>query len=142
MPDSVVEVEGASELARLLRRLGDVELKQANRKAFLLGAAVVSTRAKSTAPVGQTGRLQQSVRAGATQTVGYVQAGNAVVKYAATEQWGRKQGNVGSPPGNHPGPNPVTGTGWMTRAADDSAGTVAAIYEAEVLKVFGQLRTR
>jgi HK97 gp10 family phage protein len=81
-----LEVQGAKELARTLKKAGaDMQdLKASNRKA----ADVVVPAAKTNAPVGETGKLAASIRSGANQRMGIVRAGKKAVPYAAVQEFG------------------------------------------------------
>jgi HK97 gp10 family phage protein len=136
-----VEVAGARELARLLRELGDKDLQKANRIALKTAADVVAAEARQRAPV-QTGRLQRSIRATANQKSGSVKVGGGRVPYGNTIVWGRKAGNVGSPPGNHKGRNPVAGRPFPQDALDAKREEVVDIYRREVEQVFDAARKR
>lgn len=126
-----LRVEGAEELRRAFRRAKEKglqnELKAANKSA----AEVVVRRALPNVPV-RTGRLRSSVKALGSQRDGRVKAGTARVDYAAAIHWGRKQGNVGSPPGNRMGVNPVNGRPFLYNAAQDALNEVTAEYQSRV----------
>lgn len=88
----VIEVQGARELARSLRKAGaDMKnLKAENKKA----ADVVVPVAKTNAPVGQTGNLSGSIRSGATQQMGIIRAGKKSVPYAGPIEFGWPKHNI------------------------------------------------
>lgn len=136
MSSSFVEVDGADELARLLRQIGDKDLKRANRLAYKRAAEIVADKARAGSPV-RSGRLRSSVRPLGTQRGGAVRA-NA--PYASTIQWGRQMGNVGSPPGNRRGRNVVRPQPFMTDALAESREEVVAVYEDEVMRLFDLIR--
>lgn len=137
---ATVQVEGARELASLLRKIGNKDLQKALRQSHLSAASVVAARAKAKAPT-KTGALQRSIRPGASLRSAYVRAGGTKrVPYAAAIHWGRKWGNVGSPPGNYKGNNPIIGRKFLWDAGNESIGAAAAIYERQVGHVFDQLR--
>ena len=74
MPSPVVEVDGARQLRRTLKQAGSDldDLKTLHRKVSQMVADLAAARA----PIGPTGRLQASIRAGATKTAGVVRAGS------------------------------------------------------------------
>lgn len=78
--DFTVRVEGLTELRRNLRQLGDKGLTTDLRDAHKGAAEVVASQARSLAP-SRTGRLRASIRAGGTQTKGYVAGGKKSVPY-------------------------------------------------------------
>lgn len=127
-----VQIEGANELRALLRRLdSSKELQRGLRRAHKETSTLVAVRAKTLAPV-RTGNLAASIRPGGTQTAAVVRAGSAKVPYAAAIHWGRRKGNVGSPPGNHPGKNVVKGDQFLVRAGEQSESLALEIYEREM----------
>lgn len=135
-----IEVEGAKELARLLRQIGDKDLQRALRDAHKASAAVVRDEAQQSVPV-RSGRLRSSLKVSATQKGASVRAGSAKVPYAATIAFGRKTGNVGSPPGNRKGPNVVKGRPFLTSALDRKRSEVVGVYRAEIEKVLRRIRS-
>lgn len=137
-----IEVEGADELRRKLRELQDAGLKKELKAANKTAAQVVVDRALPNVPVGATGRLKRSVRALGSQRDGRVRAGTARVDYAAAIHWGRKVGNVGSPPGNRMGGNPVTGRPFLWDAAEAAKSQVTDAYAAGIERLFDALRVR
>ncbi|CAB0660738.1 hypothetical protein [Corynebacterium diphtheriae] len=78
-------VEGAARLRRTLKKAGgDLDdLKEANRRA----AKAIKPIAEGMAPV-LTGRLQASIRVGATRKAGILRAGRKTVAYAGPVHWG------------------------------------------------------
>lgn len=135
-----VEVKGLRELQALIRQSGDAGLKAALAQANKAGADVVAQAAKPRAP-RRSGRLAGSIRALGSQAKGRVRAGGAGVPYAAAIHWGRRTGNVGRPPGNHPGPNPIAGVPFLTDAASASTSRVVDVYRQAIdEKVVAPLR--
>lgn len=124
----VVIVEGAHELAVAMRtaekRL-QVEMALLNQGA----AEIVVDDALPHVPVGPSGDLRRSVEA-----LGSRASGRAVAKtpYAAAIHWGRKQGNVGRPPGNKRGPNRIVGRPFLWDAAQRKAPEITESYGAGV----------
>lgn len=136
-----VEVEGAKELRRLLKDLDEKEIPKAVRLANKSAADVIAREAKTRAPV-RTGRLRNSIRSGATKAAATVRAGNKRVPYANAVHWGRKEGNVGSPPGNHKGKNPVQGKRFIWDAANNANGEAVETYKREIGAVLARLGSR
>lgn len=82
-----IEVKGATELARRLRRLGDKELRNELKEAWREGAEEVLSGVRGVPH--RTGALMATVRATATVRSGRVSAGNrSSVKYAGPIHWG------------------------------------------------------
>lgn len=135
---ATIQIEGAKEIAKLLRKIGDKDLQKQLRHAHKLTAEVVAARARQKTPV-RSGGLRRSVRAGATQKWAVVRAGGKAVPYAAAVHWGRRNGNVGSPPGNHRGPNVVRGRTFLWDAGNEAIPRAAEVYRREVAAVFDQL---
>jgi hypothetical protein len=102
-----------------------LEMKLANQ----LAAEVVVDAALPHIPVGPSGNLRRTTDASAT-----VSSGRAVSKapYAMAIHWGRKQGNVGRPRGNHPGPNPITGRPYLWDAAKREEEDITDAYQKVV----------
>jgi hypothetical protein len=91
-----VEVEGAKELRRALKRMGD-DLKDL-RAINLEAANAVADRARERVPV-VSGRLQRSIKPRATKTRGYVTAGdNRLVPYAGPIHFGWSARNIAPQP--------------------------------------------
>lgn len=110
MPAPVIKVEGAAELRRALRYIGDQGLKDALKDAHKSAAEAVVKRALPNVPV-RTGRLRRSVRARGSQQDGRALAGTAAVPYAAAIHWGRKRGGV------------IKGRPFLWNAARESTST-------------------
>jgi hypothetical protein len=125
-----VKVEGLKELRRNLKRV-DAGLSKELRVANLEAAKEVVREARPDVPV-RSGRLARSLRANATQSDARVKAGSAAVPYGSTIHFGRLIGNVGSPPGNHKGPNLVAGRPFITDAVHDSKGRIVDVYQARI----------
>lgn len=136
-----VHVEGLTELRKALKRIGDEGLVDALKAANKSAAELVANRAIPTVPV-RTGKLRASVKALGTQRDGRVKAGTAAVNHAATIHFGRKQGNVGRPPGNHKGPNIVRGRPFLDDAAEASMSEVTDRYEREIEDLLDMIRGR
>lgn len=95
MPKPAIEVVGAAQLRRALKRAGvDVQdLKDAHRKI----AQDVVAEAAPHAP-RRTGRLAGTVRAAGTASASIVRAGRASVPYAAPIHWGHKSRGIKAQP--------------------------------------------
>lgn len=130
-----VNVEGLDELRRVLRRVGNKELQATLKAAHQAAARVVVLKALPHVPA-RSGRLRTSVRALGSQKSGRALAGGARVPYAAAIHWGRKEGNVGSPPGNHRGRNVIVGRPFLRNAADDSLSDIEAAVLGEYRSMF------
>lgn len=141
MASQVLRVEGEKELRRQLREIGNPENTKELRAAHRAAADVVVRRAVPKVPV-RSGRLRQSVRALAGQRDAKVNAGSARVPHAGAVHFGRKRGNVGSPPGNHPGANPMQGTPFLFDARDEAmrTGEVESAYAAAMERLLDKIR--
>lgn len=135
---TTVRVEGLDELRRVLRRVADKELTAALKEVHHAAARVVVDKALPNVPV-RTGRLKRSVRALGSQRSGRAVAGSARVPYAGAIHFGRKKGNVGSPPGNHSGPNKVDGRPFLWDAIQSSTPEIERVAAVEYEKVFARI---
>lgn len=133
-----VEVDSA-ELRRALRYIGDAGLKKELRDANKSAAQVVVDRALPNVPV-RTGKLRRSVRALGSQRDGRAVAGRAAVPYAAAIHWGRKVGNVGWPPNNRKGLNPIKGRPFLWDAAREHQAEVVQQYEESFDRLLDHIR--
>lgn len=141
MPDATIRVEGADQLRRALRYAADAGLKKQLAKANKDAAQLVVDRALPNVPV-RSGRLRKSVRALGSQRSGRAVAGRSSVKYAAAIHWGRKRGNVGRPPGNYKGLNPIKGRPFLYDAAHRNRARVIDQYEQAIRALVVELRRR
>ena len=139
MADSIgVEISGVVDLVRVMRRVSTSDIGGAVRSANLAGAGIVAERSKGRAPV-RTGRLKGTIRPSVTAAGGVVRMGGiAGVAYQNVIHWGRKFGNVGSPPGNHRGPNAVTGRPFIVQEAERASALIAAEHERQLAKLFAR----
>jgi hypothetical protein len=87
MPVPLVRVSGARELTAALRTV-DRQLPRQLTAVHKDVARLVAQEGKRRVPVGPTGRLQRSIRPGATQRGAVVRAGNDKVPYAGPIHWG------------------------------------------------------
>lgn len=134
MADVAIRVEGASELARILRKVGDTGLLAALKLANENAAEITVDVANPSIPM-RTGALKRSVRATATARVGRAVAGGSDVPYAAAVHWGRLRGNVGSPPGNRRGNNRIQANPFLWDAAQRSIPVIEPEYRDEILRI-------
>lgn len=111
-----VEVEGAKELRRALKRMGhDVkDLTAINRKA----AQPVLEKAKDIVPV-RSGRLKRSIRLSATQKRAAILAGKSTVPYAGPIHFGWRRRNIEPQP-------------FLYDALDERRQEVIDVYESHV----------
>lgn len=135
-----VRVEGADELRALIVRARDVLVPEEMRRAGGESAEVIADSGLPHIP-RRSGRLRRSLRTQGTTRGGNVKVGGTEgVEYAAAIHWGRKRGNVGSPPGNHPGPNPIAGNQFLVDAAVRERGQVTDTYEAAIRRAVETIR--
>lgn len=123
---AIVEVQGAREMRRTLRRSG-VDLKQF-REVHRDVADVVRPAAAAAAPV-RSGALKASVRAGATQRAAIIRAGRRSVPYAGPIHWGWPARNITAQPFLSD-PARATEPRWIdiyNRRVDDLLGQVRGI---------------
>lgn len=139
--DASVRVEGADELRRAIRAISDKQLAGQLKDTNKSAAQIVVDRALPNVPVA-SGRLRSSVWALGSQRAGQAKAGRANVPYAAAIHWGRRAGNVGRPPGNHTGGNPIQGRPFLWDAAQASNRQVVEQYERDVARLLDAIRSR
>lgn len=135
-----IDVDNA-DLRRALREIGDSGLKKTLREANKSAAEVVVEKALPKVPV-RSGRLRRSVKALAGQKDAKVKAGTKAVPYAAAIHWGRKRGNVGTPPGNRLGGNVIPGRPFLWDAAQQARPEAVAVYEREMAALLNHVRGR
>lgn len=121
MPRPSVEVTGAKELRRAIRRAEDDLSKSALKQAHRDAAEVVATEARYTVPV-RSGTLAASIRAAGTQTKGVVRAGFAKVPHAGVIHFGW--------PGHNISPQP-----FLYEAADARVDDVLDVYNARIEEI-------
>lgn len=92
-----VEIEGAKELRRILKRIESKELKKAVSAANKASANVIAEEAKTTVPV-VSGSLQKAIRATGSQASGSVKVGSAAVQYAGPIHYGWPGHNIEAQP--------------------------------------------
>lgn len=117
-----VRVEGATELRRAMRRMGEDlgELRDTHRE----GAELVRDEAEGTAP-RRSGALSRSHRVQASRTRASVSAGSRLA-YAAVIHFGW--------PAHRIAPQP-----WLYEAADDRNDAVRDVYERRVAELVRRL---
>lgn len=130
-----IEVEGAKELRKIFRDLGDKDLGRQLRDANRAVADMVVEAAVPEVPV-RSGRLRDSVKGRATQTTAYGKAGSARVPYAAAIHWG-----TGPRPGTR-GPHNITGRPFLWDAADRVVDRAVKEYEDAVQSILDGVRNR
>lgn len=138
MPVQGIRIEGIPELRAALRAAQDESPKAVGR-ANKAGAQIVVDRAH---PPVLSGRLAASMRATGNQRVGQARVGGARVPYAAAIHWGRKRGNVGRPPGNHPGRNPIAGRPFLTDALSHSVPEVIDAFRQAVDEIVARITSK
>lgn len=119
----LLKVDGAKQLRKSMKTAGaDMQqMKDAHRKV----AQTVTTRARGQVPV-RTGRLQRTVRAGATQRAAIIRAGTKAVPYAPPIHWGWPKRNIRAQP-------------WMYEAAVATEPTWTTQYQDAVEDILGTI---
>jgi hypothetical protein len=120
-----IQVEGAKELRRDLKRAGDKELVDELKAAHREAAETVADAARPLVPV-QSGKLLRSVRAGATATSGVVRAGKVAVPYAGPVHFGW--------PARHITPQP-----FLYDALDRRRDEVVGVYKDRIAALVGRI---
>jgi hypothetical protein len=121
---SVVQVEGARELRRTLRRAGDNLADLGAVHAAV--SAMVAARAATLAPK-RSGDLAGNIRGGKGKTSAVVRAGGARVPYAGPIHWGWPARHINA----HP---------FMVDAAHDTEPTWTAYYLTRVQAIMDTVR--
>lgn len=132
--EASIHVEGARELASALRKAGYTDLLDALKTANLFAAEIAVDEANPQIPT-RSGALKSSVQATATASAGKAKADTA---YAAAIHWGRKRGNVGRPPGNRKGTNPIKGRPFLWDAAQRAVPRIEPEYRDEIMRIIGR----
>jgi hypothetical protein len=138
-----IEVEGAKELRKIFRDIGDKNLGKELRAANKTVSQIVVEAALPNVPV-RSGKLRRSVKALATQTAAYGKAGSKAVPYAAAIHWGEGVGNVHASSGatfKRPGRN-IRGVPFLWDAADQTINRAVREYEDAVQKILDGVRSR
>jgi HK97 gp10 family phage protein len=124
------EVENLKQVQKMIRDLGDTELRKQLREANKNVAQMVVDAALPNVPV-RSGKLRASVKASATQTAAYGKAGSPVrVPYAAAIHWGEGSGNVGGG-SNRRGRN-IQARPFLWDAADRTINRAVKEYEDQI----------
>lgn len=131
MPGVAIHVKGLNELRAAIREANVEGLPRALLMANKSAAELVVDVATPMTP-RRHGDLVHSLKALASQQSGRVRAGSGVVPYAAAIHWGRKVGNVGRPPGNRKGANPIKGRPFLYDALAKAQPRVVHEYEQEI----------
>lgn len=121
----LVIVHGARDLRRTMRQAG-VDMRSARDVNKRVGG-LVADAARPAAPVGLTGKLARSVRAGATQKAAIVRAGRKTVPYAGPIHWGWPARNITEQP-------------WLTETAQATEPAWLAIYQQWVRGIINKIR--
>lgn len=125
-----LDVENLKEVQKMIRDLGDAELRKQLREANKSVAQMVVDAALPNVPV-RSGKLRQSVKASATQSAAYGKAGSAVrVPYAAAIHWGEGSGNVGG--GSSRRNRNIQGRPFLWEAADQTINQAVNEYENQI----------
>jgi hypothetical protein len=138
VPDPVIVVEGARELAQAMRtadRALQIEMALLNQGA----AEIVVDEALPHVPVGPSGDLRRSLQARGTRASGRATANTP---YAMAIHWGRKTGNVGRPPGNHRGANVIAGRPFLWNAAKEKQEEITESYGRGVMALLDTIIDR
>ncbi len=134
MTDVSIRLEGADELRRVLKSIGDTGLLNALATANENAAEIVVDDANPQVPM-RTGALKNSMRASGTSRSGRAIAGSSAIPYAAAIHWGRKRGNVGRPPGNRMGRNPIVRRAFLWDAAQRTVPRIEPEYRNEIMQI-------
>jgi len=136
-----LEVENLKEVQRMIRDVGDQELRRQLREANKSVADMVVRAALPNVPVGTSpydkhkGALRASVKASASQSAAYGKAGSPVrVPYAAAIHWGEGAGNVNFSTGatiGRPARN-IRGRPFLWDAADATINRAVREYEDQI----------
>jgi len=128
MPKPKIEVEGAKELRKAIRKMESTELKEALKSANKAAAEVFVPYSKENVPV-VSGKLRQSIRATGAQAQGAVRAGYAArVPYAGPVHFGWPQQNIKAQP-------------FIDDAIAEHLGEGRAVYEEAIDAIVRQLET-
>ncbi len=121
----IMRVRGAGELRKQMKKAGvDMqEMKDAHREV----ADIVAKRGKGDAPVGDSGKLAQSVRATGTQRAAVIRAGRKSVPYAGPIHWGWPARNIAAQP-------------FLTEAAEATEPAWTGTYLAAVDKILDTIK--
>jgi hypothetical protein len=125
MPAGEIRMEGTRRLRRTLRAGGD-DLSDM-RAAHLDAATIAANASADLAPVGPTGRLQNSIRPAGTKTAGIIRAGTKRVPYAGVIHWGWGRRHIKSQP-------------FLSNGARNSEGRWIRVYSDYLDKALDQIK--
>jgi hypothetical protein len=131
VPYTTIRVSGLKELQAAIRTAGGSKLGTALKLANEAAGETVVDKALPRVPF-RRGALRRSVRSTATERSAKAKAGDGGVAYAGAIHWGRKIGNVGSPPGNRRGRNPIRRNAFLWDAARDARPALVRDYEKAI----------
>lgn len=123
MARPAVEVEGARQLRRTMRKAG-LDLQQL-KDAHAAASRIVAAAATSRAPI-RTGRLQSTIRAAGTTTAGIVRAGYKSVPYAGPIHWGWPARSITADP-------------FLVDAAADTESSWIGAYERNIAAIINTI---
>ena len=124
MAQPVVQVRGARELRRTLRKAG-ADMQQVKNLHAEIGG-IVAGAARPATP-HRSGRLAGTVRSSGTQTASIVRAGRASVPYAGPIQWGWPARNIEPQP-------------WLTDAAHETEPRWFAAFDAGIERILASIK--
>lgn len=137
MVSASVKVEGVESVTAALARVQE-EMPDTLEAVHRAAAQLVVAAALPNVPV-RSGRLRASVKTVATPEVGVAYAGGGPVPYGNVIHWGRKRGNVGSPPGNHEGRNVVVKRPFLWDALNRVEEKVVAQHDKAIHDLIAEL---
>lgn len=124
MAKPVVQVQGARELRRTLRKAG-ADMQQVKSLHAEVGG-IVAGAARPATP-NRSGRLAGTVRSSGTQTSSVVRAGRASVPYAGPTHYGWPARNIEPQP-------------WLTDAAHQTEPRWSATFMAGIERILSTIR--
>ena len=117
-----IEVTGIGDFTKAARKAKDKDTLIAIKAANKVGSEIVKVKAKTLVPVGKTGKLGRSIKAGASIKRGTVSAGSAALPYAGPIHFGWATHNIEPQP-------------FIYEAIDDRREAVWAAYDLQITKV-------
>lgn len=124
MSKAVVEVRGARELRRTLRRAG-IDLQDLKEAHAQVGG-IVAAAGRTSAP-RRSGTLAGSIRASKAAASATVRAGGARVPYAGVIHWGWPRRNIAAQP-------------WLSEAAQSTEPAWTSAYLEAVDKIIATVK--
>jgi HK97 gp10 family phage protein len=132
--NSVVKIEGLSELRRSLKSLGEADRLMQVQRALRTGADVVRDDARRRVP-SRTGRARASINSSGGGAAAYVTGGKKSVRYYAWLDFGSRDPRRGLPrsmgPWKRSGAGPVKGR-FLYPAFDAKREEVAALVQRAI----------